>query len=416
MSRISFRVFALAVFLVWLGFGAPAVGVADAPTAITQEKPLARPSSDSKEVLRPKKQESDLLGKALPRTGLLVALIRWGLTSLGVFDVSSRQVIPIASGQKTGPLMISVAPNLLAYTVREGPNPGRNTIEIMNLRDGKSLVLQPGSDSAFLGFALDPEGKRLAYAAMNLRASRSSNVIWHLGLADLERGETRLLLNSSAHIAANEGIPVPFAWSDRSKQIYLQGWLPFRGMIREGIWSMNPDGSNLTKIIAGPDSVGVPRLSPDGLRLGYLSSEVNKLPPDYLPAPGLPPGNVLSVMNLAGDSRAVWARAGDGAFGTFGWSASGEHLLVLAQAWSQGQFRDVEVRRIGKGTSLSVTKIHQSQSPIAVTDIMECRDGTLFWVQKELASTKLFASREQNSEAVFDFPDGAIQLLGCVSR
>ncbi|MGE5306375.1 MAG: hypothetical protein ACM3TN_23950 [Alphaproteobacteria bacterium] len=353
---------------------------------------------------------------ALPQTGLLVALARWGLTTLGLFDISTRQVIQIASDKETGPLMISLAPNLLAYVVRETPNPGRNTVEITNWRYGKDLVLQPGSDSAFLGFALDPEGKTLAYAAMNLRASRSTHVIWHIGLADLERGETRVIVNSNSHTPAEEGIPVPFAWSNQSKRIYLQGWLPFRGMLRQSIWSMNPDGTQLTKIIAAPDSVGVPRLSPDGLRLGYLSADLDKLPPDYLPAPGVPPGNVLSVMDLIGASKAVWARAGAGAFGTFGWSAASEDLLVLAQSWVKGRFRDVEVRRIGKATSLDVTKIVPSESPKEITDITECRDRTLFWVEKNLTATKLYASRESNAQAVFDFPDGTIQLLGCVNR
>lgn len=415
MRRISFRGLVVAVFLLWLGHSSPAASVTDTPS-VRQGTPLARPFPESREVLRPKKQDSDFLGKALPRTGLLVALVRWGLTSLGVFDISSRQVIPMASGKETGPLMVSLAPNLLAYAVREGPNPARNTVEIIDWRHGKSLVLQPANDYALLGFALDPEGKRLSYAAMNLRASRSTNVIWHIGLADLERGETHLIVNSNSHKAAEEGIPVPFAWSSQSKRIYLQGWLPFRGMVRQSIWSMSPDGTNLTKIIAGPDSVGVPRLSPDGLRLGYLSAELDKLPPDYLPAPGPPPGNVLSVIDLVGESKATWARAGEGAFGAFGWSAAGEDLLVSAQAWSKGQFRDVDVRRIGKATSLSVTKIHQAQSLVEVTDIMECGDRTLFWVEKDLTATKLYASRERNSQVVFDFPDGAIQLLGCVNQ
>jgi len=416
MLRIPFRCFVLGGCLIWLGHSLPAVSAADAPAA-QQGIPLTQPLPESREILRPKKENSEgLLGSALPQTGLLVALARWGLTTLGLFDTSSRQVIQIASGKETGPLMVSLAPNLLAYVVRESPNPGKNTVEIMNWRHGKSLVLQPGSDSAFLGFALDPEGKTLAYAAMNLRASRSTHVIWHIGLADLERGETRVIVKSNSHTAPEEGIPVPFAWSSQSKLIYLQGWLPFRGMLRQSIWSMNPDGTKLTKIIAAPDSIGIPRISPDGLRLGYLSAELDKLPPDYLPAPGVPPGNVLSVMDLVGESKAAWARAGDGAFGTFGWSAASEELLVLAQAWVKGRFRDVEVRRIGKATSLSVTKIVPSQSPKEITDITECRDRTLFWVEKNPAATKLYASREGNAQAVFDFPDGAIQLLGCVNR
>jgi hypothetical protein len=416
MRRIAFRSFVLAGCLLWLGLSSPAVSAADAASA-KQETPLAQPLAASREVLRPKKESSErLLGSALPQTGLLVALARWGLTTLGLFDISSRQVIQIASGKETGPLMVSLAPNLLAYVVRESPNPARNTVEIMGWRHGKSLVLQPASDSAFLGFALDPEGKTLSYAAMNLRASRSTNVTWHVGVADLERGETRRIVKSNSQMAPEEGIPVPFAWSSQSKRIYLQGWLPFRGMLRQSIWSMNPDGSQLTKIVGARDSIGIPRISPDGLRLGYLSADLDKLPPDYLPAPGVPPGNVLSVMDLSGASKAVWARAGEGAFGTFGWSAASEELLVLAQAWVKGRFRDVEVRRIGKATSHSVTKIVPSQSPKEITDIMECRDRTLFWVEKNLAAAKLYASREDNAQAVFDFPDGAIQLLGCVNR
>lgn len=416
MRRIPFRCFVLAGFLVWLGHSSPAVSATHISSA-KQGTPLVQPLAESREVLRPKKEDSaGSFGSALPQTGLLVALVRWGLTTLGVFDLSSRQVIQIASGKETGPLTASLAGNLLAYAVRESPNPARNTIEIMDWRHGKSLVLQPGSDYAFLGFALDPEGKRLGYAAMNLRASRSTNVVWHIGLADLERAETRLTVNSTSHKAPEEGILVPFAWSNQSKRIYLQGWLPFRGMLRQSIWSMSPDGTDLTKIVVAPDSIGVPRISPDGLRLGYLSAELNKLPPDYLPAPGLPPGNVLSVIDLAAESKAMWSRAGEGAFGAFGWSAASEELLVLAQAWVKGRFRDVEVKRIGKATSVSVKKIPQSPSPKDITDITECRDRTLFWVEKELTSTKLYASREQNSQAVFDFPNGTIQLLGCVSR
>jgi hypothetical protein len=187
-------------------------------------------------------------------------------------------------------------------------------------------------------------------------------------------------------------------------------------MVKQSVWSMSPEGAKLTKLIAAADSVGVPRLSPDGSRLSYLSAELDRLPPDFSPAPGAPPGNVLSVMDLASDSKGAWARAGEGAFGAFDWSASGEEVLALAQAWIKGRFRDVEVRRVGRSASSPVTQIHQSRSPKEITDIVECRERTLFWVEKDRASAKLYANREQNSQIVFDFPDGAIQLLGCVNR
>ncbi len=416
MRRIHLRLLVVAGSLLWSVHSAPAVPAWNTPLA-NEATPMVQPTAEDREVLRLKKEVSDgSAGAALPQNGLVVALIRWGLTTLGVFDSASRQVIPIASGKETGPLMFAVAGNLLAYAVRESPNPARNTIEIIDWRQGKTLVLQPANDYAFLGFALDPEGKRLTYAAMNLRASRSTNVVWRVGVADLDRGETRLIVDSTSHKTAEDGIPVPFAWSNSAKRIYLQGWLPFRGMLRQSIWSMNPDGTRLTKIVAAPDSIGSPRLSPDGLRLGYLSAELNKLPADYLPAPGVPPANVLSVVDLVSESKALWARSGGGAYGTFGWSAASDELLVSAQSWVKGRFLDVEVERIGKDSSVAVAKIPQSASPKDITDIMECRNRALFWVEKELTSTRLYASHEPTSQVVFDFPDGAIQLLGCLNR
>jgi hypothetical protein len=88
----------------------------------------------------------------------------------------------------------------------------------------------------------------------------------------------------------------------------------------------------------------------------------------------------------------------------------------LAQAWVNGRFRDVEVRRITKSASLSLAKIQPSESFKTVTDIIECRDRALFWAEKDRASARLYVNREQNSQAVLDFPGGAIQLLGCVNR
>jgi hypothetical protein len=416
MLRSPFGYCVLAISLLWLGTSLPVAGGTDTPPA-NQGAQRAQPLPELREIVRLKKPDAEeRLGAALPQTGLLVALLRSGLTSLNIFDISSRHLIQIGSSKETGPLSVSRVPDRLAYLVREGPNPARNTIEIFDWRQGKTFVVQPGSGYALLGFALDPEGKRLGYAAMNLRASRSTNVIWHVGLADLERGETRVTVNSDLHKAPEEGIPVPFAWSNQSGLIYLQGWLPFRGMVKQSVWSMSPESTKLTKLIAAADSIGVPRLSPDGLRLSYLSAELDRLPADYLPAPGAPPGNVLSVMDLINDSKVAWARAGEGAFGTFAWSANGEELLAMAQSWVKGRFRDVEVRRIGRSTSVSVAKIYQSESLKEITDIAECRDRTLFWVEKERALAKLYANREQKSQVVFDFADGAVQLLGCVNR
>ena len=413
-SRFACCVSALWFFCILVS--SPAAAVADPPSA-EQSAQGSRSSDALREVVRLKKPDSQQRSAApLPQTGLLVALIRSGLTTLNIFESSTRQLVRIASSKETGPLSFSRAAGRLAYLVREGANPARNTIEIIDWRNASTVIVEPAAGYALLGFALDPEGKRLGYAAMNLSASRSTNVIWRAGLADLERGETRVTVSSDAHKAPEEGIPVPFAWSSRSGLIYLQGWLPFRAMVKRSVWSMNPERAMLTKLIAAPDSIGIPRLSPDGLRLAYASAEMDKLPADYLPAPGPPPENLLSVMDVVSGARTAWARAGDGAFGAVEWSSSGEELLASAQAWINGRFRDVEVRRITKSASVSAVKIQTAQSFKTVTDVIECSDRGLFWVEKDRASARLYLNREQNSQPVFDFPGGAIQLLGCVNR
>jgi hypothetical protein len=402
--------------LVWLAISSP-TGAQGADPRSAQPSAQGYQGSDAlREIVRVKKADSQQRSAApLPQTGLLVALIRSGVTAFNIFSSSTRQLTQIGSSKETGPLNFSRMPGRLAYLVREGANPARNTIEIIDWQHGSTVVVEPGAGYALLGFALGPEGKRLSYAAMNLAASRSTNVIWHVGLVDLERAEARVIVSSYAHKTAEEGIPVPFAWSSRSGLIYLQGWRPFRGMVKRSVWSMNPEGEKLTELIAAADSIGIPRLSPDGLRLAYASAELDKLPADYLPAPGPPPANFLSVMDVVSGAKAAWARAGDGAFGAVEWSASGEELLASAQTWVDGRFRDVDVRRITKSASISVAKIQPSQSFKTVTDVIECRDRALFWVEKDRASARLYLNREQDSQSVYDFPGGAIQLLGCVN-
>lgn len=405
----------IVVSLVWLAFSSLAARGAETPS-VQQAAPTPQRSDALHAFVRVKKVDSQSRsGTALPKTGLLLALTRSGVTSLNVFESSSGQLVQIAGSKETGPLSFSRAAGRLAYLVREGPNPARNTIEIIDWQHGNTLTLEPSSGYALLGFALDAVGKRLGYAAMNLAASRSTNVMWHVGIADLERGDTRVAVSSNSQKSPEEGIPVPFAWSSQSALIYLQGWLPFRGMVKQSVWSMNPEGAKLAKVIAAADSVGMPRLSPDGLRLAYLSAELDRLPSDYAPAPGPPPGNLLSVMDAASGAKAAWVHGGAGAFGSFDWSANGEEVLASTQAWANGSFRDTELRRITKSTSLPVVKIPPSQSFKTVTDIIECRGRTLFWVEKDRASAKLYLNREQNGQAVLDLPGGAIQLLGCVN-
>jgi len=300
--------------------------------------------------------------------------------------------------------------------VREGPSPARNRIEMLDWRSGSGWIVEPATDDAVLGFAFDAEGKQLSYATMNLRNSRSTHVTWRVGLLDLERQQARIAIDSAAEKIHEGGIPVPFAWLGRTGRLYLQGWSPFRGMIRQSIWAMSPERGEPAKIVSAPNYVCTPRLSPDGVQLAYLGTDMGSLPAEFVAAPGAPPGNLLSVMDLTAGAEVPWARGGKSAFGAFAWSGGGEEIVAAEQAWLKGRFRDVEIRRIVKGASVSVAKIDQSQNVKEVAGILECRERNLFWVEKERAAAKLYVNRGGTSQLLFELPDGAIQLLGCLSR
>jgi hypothetical protein len=411
MRGILFHL-ALAV-VVGTGCGSRGSGTADLASV---ETPAAVPALDAKEIVRWRKPNSEARpAEALPQQGVMVALTRWGETTLGVFDVAGAKMIPLAK-RETGALMVSQGGSRLATLVREGPSPARNHIEMFDWRSGSGLIVEPATDDAVLGFAFDAEGKQLSYATMNLRNSRSAHVTWRVGLLDLERQQARIVIDSAAEIVGGEGIPVPFAWSGQTARLYLQGWSPFRGMIPQSIWAMSPERGEPAKIVLAPNYTGVPRLSPDGARLAYLGTDMGSLPADFVAAPGAPPGNGLLVMDLKTGGADAWARGGKTAFGALAWSADGEEVVVAEQAWLNGRFRDVEVRRIGEGTAVSVAKIDLSQSVKEVASILECRERNLFWVEKERAAAKLYVNRGGTSQLLFELPNGAIQLLGCQNR
>ncbi|HXK30445.1 MAG TPA: hypothetical protein VJ646_19545 [Candidatus Binatia bacterium] len=410
--RAIFSHLALAVSI-GAGCGSPGSGAADLASV---EAPSVSPVHETKEIVRWRRADSEARsGAALPQQGVMVAFMRWGVTTLGVVDPSSAKMIPLAK-RETGALVVSQGGSRLATLVREGPSPARNRIEMLDWRSGSGWIVEPATDDAVLGFAFDAEGKQLSYATMNLRNSRSTHVTWRVGLLDLERQQARIAIDSAAEKIHEGGIPVPFAWSGRTGRLYLQGWSPFRGMIRQSIWAMSPERGEPAKIVSAPNYVGTPRLSPDGVQLAYLGTDMGSLPAEFVAPPGAPPGNLLSVMDLTAGAEVPWARGGKSAFGAFAWSGGGEEIVAAEQAWLKGRFRDVEIRRIVKGASVSVAKIDQSQNVKEVAGILECRERNLFWVGKERAAAKLYVNRGGTSQLLFELPDGAIQLLGCLSR
>ena len=129
MRAIFFHL-ALAV-LIGAGCGSPGSGTA--VLASVEAPPAAVASTlDSKEIVRWRKPDAEARpAGALPQEGIIVALMRWGETTLGVFDVASAKVIPLAT-RETGALVFSQGGNRLAALVREGPNPAKNHLELLD--------------------------------------------------------------------------------------------------------------------------------------------------------------------------------------------------------------------------------------------------------------------------------------------
>lgn len=347
-----------------------------------------------------------------PERGILVALTRWGSTSFSLLDVSRRVLLPVAT-KATGEMVASLAADRVAYLVREGVNPAKNSVEILDLRRGRGQRLTPASHFAILGLALAPNGARLAYAEMNLRWSRSQHLLWRLALADLGGYETRISLTSRPDNLFGEGIPVPFAWSSATEEIYLYSLLPFQGMARRGIWALKPDGSGLRRILAETSYTGHPRLSPDGGYLAYLTTKVEALPQGYTPSPGAPPGNVLMVMNLLTGEQIVRSQEPGAAFGVLAWSSTGKEILASRQAWTGGRFRDVALLRLGRDPSPPTRHIPLSPST-RVTDIRGCGNGSLFWVEEAKGARLQRNGLDENPATLLTLPDGKIQIVGCL--
>lgn len=349
----------------------------------------------------------------LPERGIVLALTRWGSTTVAVLSVATGAITTLATAE-TGEPVASLAGERLAYLVRAGVYPADNHVEILNLRRKTRQLVRPASDFAILGFALSPSGSRLAYAEINLRWSNSRRTIWRIGLADLEKPAVQVLVASRNEERSDEGIPIPFAWSARLKEIYLQRLLPFRGMVSQGLWAMKPDGSGSRRILSEPSYTGLPRLSPDGDSLAYLAARIDALPRDYIPEPGPPPGNILAVMNPTTGEETIWSRKIGSAFGAFTWSPTANEIVVTQQEWLEGRFHDTAFLGIGAENSRPLRKIALRRLR-KVADIHMCRAGPFFWVERDKSGASLHGDGTGPEPITFlTLPEGKIRLIGCL--
>lgn len=351
----------------------------------------------------------------LPGQGLLVATIRWGSTTLASLDLRSGALVALVT-RPSGEMDITGAPDRVAYLAREGVDPCRNYLEILNLREGCIYRVKPENGLAILGFSFGSRPTELIFTEMNLRESRSRHAHWRTVLADVGTGDSRVAISSDSRNTIAEAIPVPLGWSTETGEAYFLGLLPFRGMIDSGLWAMSFDGQGPKEIVAETAYVGRPRLSADGDFLAYLSSNPQSLPVSDITAPGAPPGNVLVVTDLRTGRKISVAEKPGAAFGCLRWSATSDEILVVRRHWLNGRFRDRGFLAGAKESAFQLRTTGFSPSPDAtVTDIARCESSSLFWVEKGVWGTRLRAAgADPKATTLLALDDGDIRVLGCL--
>ncbi|MGA7871427.1 MAG: hypothetical protein WCA22_11040 [Candidatus Binatus sp.] len=351
----------------------------------------------------------------LPGQGLLVATIRWGSTTLASLDLRSGALVALVT-RPSGEMDITGAPDQVAYLAREGVDPCRNYLEILNFREGCIYRVKPENGFAILGFSFGSRPTELIFTEMNLRESRSRHAHWRTVLADIGAGDGRVVISSDSRKTMAEAIPVPLGWSAETGEAYFQGLLPFRGMIDSGLWAMSFNGQSPKEILAETAYVGRPRLSSDGDFLAYLSSNPQSLPVSDITAPGAPPGNVLVVTDLRTGRNISVAEEPDAAFGCLRWSATSNEILVVRRHWLNGRFRDRGFLAGAKESAFQLRTTGFSPSPDStVTDIARCENSSLFWVEKGAWGTRLRgAGADSEPATLLTLDDGDIRVLGCI--
>ncbi|MFZ0888400.1 MAG: hypothetical protein WA005_08105 [Candidatus Binataceae bacterium] len=353
---------------------------------------------------------------ALPSEALLVATIRWGSTTLSALDLRGGALVPIVT-KPSAEMDIAAAPGRVAYLVREGSDPTRNYVETLDLRTRRTYRFKPPAGFALLGFALDPARSDIAYSAMDIRNSRSRRAYWQSALADLETGKDRIYLSSGPQSLTGEAIPIPFGWSPSSGEIYFRGLMPFRGSIDGDLWAMREDGSGLIRLLADSEYVGRPALSPDGSFLAYLSSRADLLPVSQIRTPGAPPGNTLTVMDLAtGRKTSVTGKAGV-TFGCVRWSAADDEVMAERREPREGGPDALALVSGSAGDSFQLRDLAAQPSvEAAVVDIARCRaGGPLFWVERDQRQSRLRTARSSRDAAtLLALGGGELRVIGCL--
>lgn len=350
----------------------------------------------------------------IPDRSVLIALNRLFGTALGIITPYQTEVTWISSPRLIENVQLSRSEGrLVSYLVIEGLNPGNNYIEIVNLTTRNTQKVKARDGFAIAGYFLETEGKRIVFTEVGLQGTSSRQASWHLSTANLETGMVKEILGSQTPQAPEETLFIPFAWSDQTPEIFLYGTRPFSGGWGKGIWTIQLDGSGLRQLLPESRYTVLPLLSPDGLQLAYLASDMESLPTKYIAGSGAPPGNVLMIRDLRTGAERAIIRIAEQTFNAMAWSLDNEKLILSRQEWYGNHLQDTGVISISVKTHL--TEELTALPPLAsINSIMDYgQDGAIIWVNKhQKGSDLVFIKKSSTPAIILSVPDGQINMVG----
>ena len=234
--------------------------------------------------------------------------------------------------------------NRLVFS-RAEPSPNANDSNLWEVKlDSRTGRLQDKPDriTNWVGFSFasptgTADGKRLAFLKLNFQ----SNVY----IAELEAGGAKL--TTPRRLTFDERNDFPTAWTSDSRAVLF--WSDRNGpnqIFRQGI-----DQQNAETTATGPDETWMPRLSPDGKSILYVSSPKGFLSPSQrimrVGSRGEAPEPVMEVQRL-GNFACPRAPANVCFFGQS--SEDGKKLVFSAFDPTQGKPHEVLTLDIDPGT------------------------------------------------------------------
>ncbi|MFQ6000219.1 MAG: TolB family protein [Anaerolineae bacterium] len=312
---------------------------------------------------------------------------------------------------------LSFQSHVLAYLVLAGLDPADNFMEIINLVSGDRWRVHPSDGLAIFAHTLSPDGHLLVYLEVAMRGS-GPVPSWQVLIFDVEEGRSRLVLRSGdldAQGGERGWAAEPILWSDATGEIYFQALVPYKGYEGHGIWAMRPDGSNLHQILEEASYLGTPQLSPDGLRLAYLATDLTHLSLRYWPISGGPPAHLLKVISPLDGQETLLAQEEGEVYGGLAWSPHGSDILLSRGAWQGSSFRYRIILSVAAdGSEQQVVVNLPPEQPGTIVGFHSCSTGGLLYLIREERGTRLMMRTGAASTSLLLLPQSKIEIIACL--